>query len=636
MTQPADIRRTPWLKSPMFWLLLIVFAAIVLGRSDTLDRQPNQAMQSSRGYKAAVDTLVKKGCLKPQGKGGGRRIVFNKGKDCPAQDRLEAYASATFLAADMAGLVDQRWQFADEGGAPVLAAIRTNAHALRFAAGDQGQWGGAVLYAKGYGTPAPGHRWAGIGGVRDTLSDCGAMRIDGQAGKTQATLGQYVWCGGNLWQRVARIESLSERKASVQRVREPTLSSAAKRLEVPQMIDDVDSSIRHNLHFAVQGLLETHLDKAKNRAGKKEKTVRAGVLLMDGLTGEIHAAATHPAKPDDIGTDGQTHWLTKNWNFERLPVGSTAKVPFAAAITQANPDLLTKRAPVKFSTRYCGGVQNCKDRASEGLGLSFRDFIARSSNGHALWLLDQARASKADGWKDNLRQFACVEPDLAKRAPSCADNLWLAADGKPLGEAEALLKFDMANARKGQLYYDYYITILGGIKSSWTSANLAQSYARIVSDRPVNPRLTPASGAAKGSLGIDPSVWSAIRDGMKGVLADPKGTGRKLCAKLSCTNGNQYGGLWLYAKTGTATISVAGDNSKTLVLLALATKTGLPPQTPQDISRLKVIVITQRFSGPPTEAVDMAYTLFGNGLFQQWLGLQTPVKTAEVPTSERK
>ncbi len=624
--KPAE---TPWVKMPLFWLLVVLFAAILIGRPDRLERKADQAMQPTRGYKAAVDQLVAKGCLKLRGQGGGKRVVFadNNGA-CPSRAQLDAYAGATFLSRDMAGLIDQRWQFGGDGQTPVLRAIRPNAHLLRFAAGDQGQWGGAVLYAKGYGEPASGYMWAGSNTVRDKLSDCGAMRIDGKLGEVKAELGQYVWCGGTLWQRVARIGSISEHIGSVQRVREPTLASAVKRLEVPQMTGDVESSLRHNLHFAVQDALEGHLDRAKNTRGKREKTVRGAVLLMDGLTGEIHAAATHPAKPDDIGTDHQNHWLTKNWNFERLPIGSTAKIPFAAAIVQAAPELLAKRAPTKFSTRYCGGVQNCKDRAREGLGLDFKQFIARSSNGHALWLLDQARRGKAEGWQDNLRRFACVEPDLARRDPSCADNVWLAQDGSPLGEPEALLKLDMANARKSSLYYDYYITILGGIKSSWTSANLAQAYARIFSDRPVNPRLTEQGVAEKGRIGVDPAVWLNIRDGMKGVMVDPKGTGRKLCAALPCVNGNQFGDMWLYAKTGTATISVAGDNSKTLVLLIVATKNGNAPEKPEDISRMKTVVITQRFSGASNEAVDLASKLFRNAMFQQWLGVQMPVTKA--------
>ena len=91
-------------------------------------------------------------------------------------------------------------------------------------------------------------------------------------------------------------------------------------------------------------------------------------------------------------------------------------------------------------------------------------------------------------------------------------------------------------------------------------------------------------------------------------------------------------GMWLYAKTGTATISVAGDNSKTLVLLIVATKNGNAPEKPEDISRMKTVVITQRFSGASNEAVDLASKLFRNTMFQQWLGLQTTApQTGDSP-----
>lgn len=627
MSALPDTPRTPWMKSPLFWLLLALFVAIFVGRTDSLDRQPGQAMQAKRGYKAAVDQLIAKGCLKPGAQSGRRRIVFAKGRGCPTAQQLDAYAGATFLSRDMAGLVEQRWQFGGDGPVPELRAIRASAHGLRFAAGDQGLWGGNVLYAKGYGQPAPGTVWGGRLGVKENLTNCGTMRIDGKSGQTVAELNQYVLCGGEFWQRVARIQSISERNGSTERVREPSLASAAKRLEAPGMAGDVDSSIRYTLHVAMQDILDSHLAKTKNTPGKREKTVRAGVLLMDGITGEIHAAATHPIGQQDVGTDGQSNWLSKNWNFERLPVGSTAKIPFAAAIVDANTALLKQGPRPGLKPKYCGGVQNCKDRAVEQLGLNFTDFIALSSNGHALWLLDQARLGNADGWKDNLRRFACVEPDLARRDPSCADTLWMTKEGLPLGEPEALLKFDLNNARTSSLYYDYYITILGGIKSSWTSANLAQSYARIFSDRPVNPRLTlatgPANGAATGTVGMDIAAWLAIRNGMAAVLVDPRGTGRKLCSTLACINGNQIGGLWLYAKTGTATIAREGDNSKTLVLLAVSTKTGAAPQSPQDIATMKVIVISQRFSGSGTEPVDLAAKMFGNTAFRKWIGLQS-------------
>lgn len=645
MSETANPVLVSWRFLPLFCLLTAVFGAVLWGRSDTLQRQPDQAMSTQRGYKAAVDLLVERECLTLDAKSTRKRVVLAPAKqDCPSKAALDAYRKATFLGGDMAGLVDQRWQFSSAdasgvGGALKLRAIRKNAHSLRFAGGNRSIWGGTIAYAPGSGAPKSSHVWAGPAVVRESLGVCNDMRVDGKSGVQTAKLHQFVTCGDTLSQRVERIRAISELDLSAERTREPTLASAARRLEVPSMTGSINSSIRYNLHFAMQGILEEHLKAARNSANKNEKTVRAGLLLMDGLTGEIHAAATHPAKADDIGDDDANNWLTKNWNFERLEIGSTAKIPFAAAIAQASPKLLANgQGPTtNWLPGFCGGVQNCKDRAGEGLALNFRQFIQFSSNGHALWLLDQARRGHAPGWEINLRKFACIEPMQGDRDPSCAKQLWATRDGEPTGEAEPLLQLDMGSAHKKRLYSEYYINILGGMKSSWTNANLAQAYARIFSNLPVNPRLTAGGVKAKTPLKIRQDVWSAIRDGMRAVvLGDGKGTAYQLCKTIVCANGNQVGNLWLYAKTGTATISArSGDDSKTFVLLAVKTKTGAAPERPADIAALKVIVITQRYNSGGTSAVDLAIDLFGNAEFKKWLGLAPKPVPAERSVTDK-
>ena len=610
--------QTPLFKQPLFLLLLVICAALFIPR-ETLKREPDQAMDNSRGYKAAVDRLASRQCLKLDPKAQEKRIIFAGQKlGCPSKEQFTAYSKATFLSGDMAGLIDQRWQF-DSTGKP--NAIRANAHRLRFAGGERSIWGGSILYAPGSGSPAAGLTWGRAATIGQKPVGCDDKR----------TLNQYDICGGNkatLWQRVERIQAISERPGGAPRVREPTLASVAQRLELPGMSGSVDSSIRYTLHFAVQALLEGHLEKAKDDANKNEKTVRAGVLLMDGFTGEIHAAATHPAKMEDIGAGDTAQWLTKNWNFERLEIGSTAKIPFAAAIAQGNTDLMLDKAGPKQNWKpdFCGSEENCRNRASEGLGLTFRDFIAVSSNGHALWLLDQARKKRASGWEDNLRKFACIEPLQGTQHSDCDGQLWTSPGGMRAGEAEPLLQLDMGHARRGSLYADYYINILGGMRSRWTNANLAQAYARIFSDRPVNPRMTIGDDTLQNSLGIKPIVWRNIRDGMAAVVkAKGGGTGQYLCERIACINDNQYGNLWLYAKTGTATISnKAGDDSKTLVIMAITPKGKGRPDSPEDIKMMKVIVITQRYNASEVSAVDLAIKLFGNASFKDWLQAGVP------------
>jgi hypothetical protein len=192
----------------------------------------------------------------------------------------------------------------------------------------------------------------------------------------------------------------------------------------------------------------------------------------------------------------------------------------------------------------------------------------------------------------------------------------------------------MANQRGESLFAGVYLDILGGNRSSWTSANLAQAYARIFADRAVNPRLTPNDAPAIPRLGVDLPVWRLVRDGMAGVVGDA-GTGHALCDAIGC-NGNRVGNVWLYAKTGTSTIAdvapnedgAGGDNGKVLVLLAVRTANNAAPQRPADITSLKVVIITQRYSAPGRDGLDLAADLFCDGQFRAWAGLGR----GDVPT----
>ena len=617
--------------SALLWLVLLVLGAVLFWPLRTIGTVPSQAMTPERGYKAAVDVMVERGCLAQIEKGGRRLIAFRDGKNCPPRAQFDAYRANSFLRGDMASLIGQRWQYGGNGPELALTGIRTNAHTLRYSAQERATWGGSVAYAPGSGEVRSGQFWASRNGLRGPAPDCAGA----------AKLHALVACkDGILWQRVERIGAMSEITGSAERVREPTLAGAVQRLEAANMSGDVQSSIRHDLHFAVQALLESHLENAASQPGKQEKTVRAGVLLMDGLSGEIHGAATHPASADDIGSDGRSNWLHKNWNFERLAIGSAAKIPFAAAIMDANPDLMT--AKVRPSIRFCGGIAKCVQRAGEGLPVNFTQFITQSSNGYALWLIDQAYRGRANGWQDAMRRLSCAEPDTGKRDPSCASHLWREEDGllgdeRPLGNSEALLEMKMGASRPPQLFNSFHVAILGAGPSTWTSANLAQAYARIFSGRAVNPRLTPGDPAKQGSAPLNPAVWRAIRTGMAGALAT--GTGKQICAALRCTLGHKYGTMWLYAKTGTATIGTSkGDDSKTLVLIAITTASGAEPANPEQIIGMKMIVITQRYNAAGRGANDLAVTVLRDPAVKAWLGQRDlpPAKSKAKPKAKPK
>ncbi|MEM6475636.1 MAG: penicillin-binding transpeptidase domain-containing protein [Pseudomonadota bacterium] len=617
-----------------FWVLLVAFAAIAFGFRGELERDPGLAMNEQRGYRAAADALVDGDCLKLNSISETVRrksIDYKGGEGCPSQAVFNRYRSLSPLGADMARLVDRRWRISRGVDGESLLAIRGNSHPLRFSASERLRWTGSVYFAEGREAGMPsGSVWVSGEDIRNTAPDCAGKLVDGREPAAAPALGQYVQCDGRAWQRVERIQALSEETGSARRVRYPQLASVLRRLEVSRASGNFDSTIQRRLQLAMQDRLEKHLAKADS-SRKSEPTIRAGVLLMDGLTGEIAAAATYPAKEEHAKDDRGRNWLDRNWNFERLPVGSTAKVPIAAAIIQGNPDL-DGRSPGNPNLSYCGTTGNvrtvCRRRAMQTLGTTFEQFIKVSSNGHALWLMDRAYHEGSEEWYDHLRRFACIEPLDGDGDPSCSGYLWrsdkIDAGMQDRGLPEPLLRLDMDNLRGEVEYTARQLSILGGNRSTWTSANLGQAYARILSDRAMNPRLTPKDGPSPERLGMDLEVWKKVRNGMAAVLSG--GTGSKLCGAIGCS-GYRYGNTFLYGKTGTPTVAEARGNrpmedGKVFVLLAARTANNQPPQTPSDITDLKVVVLTQRFyaKGTGTESLDLAADLFDDPLFLKWLG----------------
>jgi hypothetical protein len=626
-------------KQPGAWLLLIILLAILLIHRETLPtNQPGLAMAPDRGYRAAANALVEGNCLqlKEVSPSEGRKIIefaeSTGGTDCPDDEIFARYQRVSLIGEDMRSLVDERWLTAANG---TLIAINPNLRALRFANNRAGEWGGQVFYADGSSQAGDGAlMWAGNGEVRSDLPGCPDMRVDGLPGTGSPRLAQYVHCGGStfVWQGVAPIQSLSETTASARRVRDPALSSVLRKLEVPGMEGDVTSTIQRSLQALMQARLEGHL-RGANIAGKAEPTIRAGLLLMDGLSGEIAAAATFPLRANDVVDPADVEYVEHNQNFEWLLVGSAAKVPFAAAIAQARPELLGNSPPCDDKTScvnltYCppaSAIDTCRTLATSGLGGSFVDFIKFSRNGHALWLFDSAYSadhSATAPWIENMRRYACIEPLDGARDPSCSGYLWRSdepGNRQPArGESEPMVRLRMDQPGSDGTYAGVYLSMLGNGRAAWSSANLGQAYARIFLARAISPRLTPSGGETSQPLAITPPVWRAVRDGMAAVLTDG-GTAADLCHDIGCA-GNRRGNLFLYAKTGTPTINLSSDDDgRVLVLLAAQTCTGTPPSVPGDISRLKIVVITQRYEGEHRNPIDLAIRLFGEAPFVRWL-----------------
>ena len=144
------------------------------------------------------------------------------------------------------------------------------------------------------------------------------------------------------------------------------------------------------------------------------RTFRCAALVMDGLSGDVLAAASFPSHLDDLLPPEQTSrtaraMLERNHNFIRLPIGSVAKIPFSAAITNANPGLLklsitgTPYAPGATSRKFDVLMgQPLESPVVEDSGASlvnFDTFIRTSCNKFAstLMLLASARDPLGEG-----------------------------------------------------------------------------------------------------------------------------------------------------------------------------------------------------------------------------------------------
>lgn len=464
--------------------------------------------------------------------------------------------------------------------------------------------------------------------------------------------------GRRLTMQLAETPGAISEMSGNRRIRETSLFDVAQRLEQSGISGNHESSIVGRLHLDLQRRLATAMT-AGTRPGAPPASWRGAVLLMDGLTGEIAAAATFPSEVDQLAPSDRQNpdrikWLKINFNFQPLTIGSAAKVPFATAIVEAHPELL-KRPPIAWNpvfTALDGKAlqlpKSKKTMANDGGNgqppaptVSFNNFITYSNNEFALTLM--RRGTIADtragnwgspaAWPANLWKFGCVVPyglteqggdfgwslveddNGRKLFPPCSPYLWRDRNDQAIGDrpiATAPLYLQMGMVRND--FTDFYLSMLGGSRSLWTTANLGQAYARLLSGRAVSPRLSVTDTPAKrGSLSIRPGVWTEVSAGMRNVLGI--GTARAL------GNGvlKDSGPVFFYAKTGTPDVDQpAGEQGHVIVLLAARTRSGNPPAAPGDICGLRVMVINLQRDA--SLALDLAKLLLATGEpFREWM-----------------
>lgn len=170
---------------------------------------------------------------------------------------------------------------------------------------------------------------------------------------------------------------------------------------------------RLDLALTLDGRMQRQIEERlarfiRSRRQPDEPPFRAAVTVMDVATGDLLALASFP-QPEDLpqGPDASpaARRLLRNHNLARLPIGSVAKVPFAAAILDAAPVLGGLSIP-----EYPGGEMDrllglhldppLNDHPVWGHGdgrVDFEEFLQESSNRYAAMLFTLATAVEPGG-----------------------------------------------------------------------------------------------------------------------------------------------------------------------------------------------------------------------------------------------
>lgn len=350
------------------------------------------------------------------------------------------------------------------------------------------------------------------------------------------------------------------------------LESFARPIEGQMKQGDFTTTLIEELQLAGRKYLREEAEKVQKAKGGAI-SFRASATLMDGLTGEIVALPTWPAGPDDLAArdrdlSGALQLFADNNNFVNQPIGSTAKVPFAAAITTRFPELLRLKLTSQQNPYSCFmGWNKLTPTTEHGLGddIDFANFIGRSSNRYAQSLMllaladtrptgpfptqvdprwrplcngepsfsidgrqytsrpslgdwdaavsKKTAASAGRAWSSLLAEMFCLDPEeqvIGERYPGCSRVLW--EPGSALADAKVhrLPPIALEFNKVRDLNSEYLMTILGGARSQWSTIRLAQAYARVVTWLAVQPRLDLRKGgqdaqAVPSLLGRNPT-----------------------------------------------------------------------------------------------------------------------------------
>ncbi|MEJ1967465.1 MAG: hypothetical protein WDN03_02325 [Rhizomicrobium sp.] len=421
---------------------------------------------------------------------------------------------------------------------------------------------------------------------------------------------------------------------------EPDLGAATRARNRAVLDGDVTTSLDADLQAALQRKLEDFV--APGLKHENGRGFPAAITVMDARTGQLLALASYPATPAQGG--GTRRAWEENQNFVDLPIGSAAKPLFSSAILEIWPELATLQIPAPASGGHDSllGLHIApalnEEAAFGGGWIGFDDYLQRSSNIYAATLMmlatsldplkpDPARPStpwrllgQAQGhlpvlqiaqgnvldtisccvkWPDELARLYDIHvEDIEHQGETSifADDRYDKALWRPMLDAlpdarflrqdnlnsvsPARVDLQLNNVRNFRT--EYLTLILGASTSRWNNVKLAEAYARLVTGRRVEARLTeagpPPAPMTGCNTGRDPDglFCAGERDVLlhaMSLVATGAGTaagqvGPKL-APLIAEAARRGEAIGFYSKTGTPKIPDANNSPEALAVRQL-------------------------------------------------------------------
>jgi len=417
-----------------------------------------------------------------------------------------------------------------------------------------------------------------------------------------------------------------------------SLTARARNRQV--LSDDITSALDADLQTTLQRKLEDFV--APGLKHENGRGFPAAITVMDAKTGQVLALASYPAVPSQ-GAGTRRAW-EQNQNFVNLPIGSAAKPLLSSAILEIWPELATLQIPAPSFGKHDNllGFQIApvlNEEASFGGGyIGFDDYLQRSSNIYAATLMMLATAPdplKSDPgkpsspwrilghdrdhlpalqiesgnvldtisccvkWGDELARLYDVRvEDIERQGETTifADDRYDKTPWRPMlaslpdarflkqdnfnSVSPARVNLQMNNVRNFRT--EYLTLILGASTSRWNNVKLAEAYARLVTGKRVEARLTEAGPNPLPMTGCnttrdaDGLFCNAERDTLlhaMALVAVPPGTaggqvGPRL-APLIAEAARRGEVIGFYSKTGTPKIPDANNTPEAMAVRQL-------------------------------------------------------------------